>query len=110
MIETLVAIAILGTAVLAAVTSISTSTKVTGEASEKATAVWVAASQIDLVRASPFVLTPGTYPNVTAPPRYSVTNATSPYPGGDANIQLVTITVRKDGVVASSTSLIKVNR
>ncbi len=110
MIETVVAIAILSTAVFAGITAISTSTKISEEVKEDATAEWVPSSQVDIVRASAFVSAPGVYPEAAAPVGYAVSNSVAAYPGGDSNIQQVTITVLKSGTSVFSTSLIKVNR
>jgi type II secretory pathway pseudopilin PulG len=110
MIEVLVAIGVLGTAVLAALMSISTAAAVTSRVSEEANAEWLAASQIDIVRAAPFALTPANYPAITAPTGYTVTNTTAEFIVGQTNIQRVTITVLRDGQAVYTTSLLKVNR
>ena len=73
LVESLVAVTIVGTGILAAVTSLSTSSKATIEAREGATAAWVVTSQIELIKASPFVAVPGAYPTVTPPTGFTVT-------------------------------------
>ena len=110
MIEMMLAVAIVGTAMLAVVQAFSTASKSAAFVDESATAQWLATSQIELVRAATFVVTPGTYTTVAAPAGFAVTNATSAVSGGDTNIQIVTVTVTESGDTVFETSTMKVNR
>lgn len=110
MIEMMLAVAIVGTAMLAVVTAFSTASKTAAHVDSSATAQWLSTSQMELVRAAPFVLTPGTYANVPAPAGFVVTNATSAVTGGDANIQIVSVTITEDGDTVFEASTMKVNR
>ncbi|NQW21577.1 MAG: type II secretion system protein [Chloroflexi bacterium] len=110
MIEMMLAVGILGTAMLAVVMSFSTASKTAAFIDDSATAEWVSTSQMELVRAAIFVPTPGTYSVVTAPTGFVVSNATSAIAGGDANIQIVTVTVTKDGATVFEASTVKVKR
>ena len=110
MIEMMLAVAIVGTAMLAVVTAFSTASKQAQFVDTAATAQWLATSQIELVRAATFVPTPGTYAVVTAPTGFAVTNATSAVTGGDTNIQIVTVTVTENGAAVFESSTMKVNR
>lgn len=110
MIEMMLAVAIVGTAMFAVVSSFSTSARASAHVQETTTAEWLATSQIELIRTSTFVVTPGTYPAVPSPAGYTVANATSAVTGGDLNIQTVTVTVTKSGEVVYTTSAVKVNR
>ena len=47
---------------------------------------------------------------VAAPTGYSIVNATSAVGGADPNIQIVTVTVSRDGEEIYETSTLKVNR
>ncbi|MDG0866394.1 type IV pilus modification PilV family protein [Candidatus Lucifugimonas marina] len=110
MIEMMLAVAIVGTAMLAVVMAFSSASKTAGFVDSSATGQWLSTSQMELVRAATFVPTPGTYANVTAPAGFVVTNATSAVTGGDANIQIVSVTITEDGETIFEASTMKVNR
>lgn len=110
MVETLLAIGITGTAILAVVMAFSTASKNAQFVDDVSTAEWLATSQIELVRAATFVATPGTYTNVAAPTGFGISNATSAVTGGDSNIQIVTVTVTEGGETVFEASTMKVNR
>ena len=110
MIEMMLAVGIVGTVMLAVVTSFSTSSKNASFIDHAATAEWLSTSQMELIRAATFVLTPGTYTNVTAPTGFGVSNVTAAVAGGDTNLQIVTVTVTKDAVIVFEASTLKVNR
>jgi type II secretory pathway pseudopilin PulG len=110
MIEMMLAVAIVGTAMFAVVTAFSTSSKTSSFAREITTAEWLATSQMELVRTATYQLTPNTYTDVPAPTGYSIANVTSAISGGDVNIQIVTITVSRGGASIHESSTLKVNR
>ncbi len=110
MLETLVAISILGSAVMAAVASVSTAARITQFIAVAANAEWIAESQVDFIRAAAFIPTPGVYASVDAPDGYVVGNTTADSVGGDANIQDVTVTVQRNGETEVTITFIKVNR
>ena len=109
LVESLVAISIVGTGILAAVVSLSTSSRATTQAREQATAAWLATSQIETIKAEPFIATPGTYPTVTPPEGFTITNTTSAFEGGDGFIQDVTIQVFRHGQLVSTIEMVKLN-
>ncbi len=109
LVESLVAISIVGTGILAAVVSLSTSSRATVEAREQATAAWVITSQVETIKAAPYVAEPGTYPTITPPEGYTVTNTTSTFEGGDGFIQDVTIEVFRHGELISTVEMVKLN-
>ncbi len=110
MIEMMLAVGIVGTAMLAVVLAFSTASKKAEFIDDAATAQWVATSQMELVRVATYVTTPGTYTSVAAPAGFVVSNTTSAVAGGDSNIQLVTVTVTESGTTVFETSTLKVNR
>lgn len=110
MIEMMLAVAIVGTAMFAVVSAFSTSARSSVFVQETATAQWLATSQIEFIRTAEYVITPGTYTTVPSPAGYAVANATSAVSGGDSNIQTVTVTITKSGEVIFTTSTVKVNR
>jgi hypothetical protein len=94
----------------AAVSAFSTASKNAAFVEDASTASWLSTSQMELVRAAPYVATPGTYTAVVAPTGFAVTNVTAAVTGGDANIQIVTVTVTEGGVTIFEASTMKVNR
>lgn len=109
LVESLVAVSIVGTGILAAVVSLSTSSQATIEAREHATAAWVATSQVEVIKAAPFVPVPGVYPTITPPAGFTVTNTTSSFDGGDGFIQDVTVSVFHNGELVTSIEMVKLD-
>ena len=110
LVEAMVSLAIVGTGILAAITSISTSSIATTKARDGATAAWVATSQVELIKGSAFVPVPGVYPTVTPPPGFTVQNTTTTFPGGNGFIQDVTVEVFKNGQLVSTVEMVKIDR
>lgn len=111
LLETMFAIAILGTAVFASLVAVSTAAMATEKASTDARAAWIATSQIELIRAAPFVATPGQYAATSGlPDGYAVQNVTSAFADGEDDIQTVTVTVLKNGSSVLEIEVVKVNR
>lgn len=110
MIEAVVALAILGTATAAMLSSLSTGARLSNRTSLNGTADWIATSQSNFIYDAPFVLTPGVYAPVNAPDNYTVSNQTSDVDGGNSEIQNITITITFQGQVLLTTEIIKVNR
>ncbi len=110
LVEALVAIAIMGSATTATLTSLSAGAITTSRTALRGTADWLATSEANLIQEAPFQATPGTYTNIAPPTDYVVSNVTSPVVGGDAQIQTVTITITYQGQVLLTTEILKVDR
>lgn len=110
MIEMMLAVAIVGTAMFAAVLAFSTASRTAEFVDDATTAEWIATSQIEYVRVAPYVTTPGVYTSVTVPTGFAVANTTAAVTGGDTNIQIVSVDVSRGGEVVYTTSTLKVNR
>ena len=110
MIEMLLAVAIVGTAMLATVAAFSTASRAASFVAGATTGEWVATSQIEMIKTAPYQLTPGTYASVSVPAGFAVSNVTSDVAGGDVNIQIVTVVVTRGGASVYETSAMKVNR
>ena len=110
MIEMLLAVAIVSTAMLAAVTAFSVASQSATFVDNATTGEWVATSQIELIKTAGYQFTPGTYASVPAPAGFTVSNTTSNVTGGDVNIQIVTVIVARGGETVYETSAMKVNR
>ena len=110
LIEMMLAVGIVGTAMLATVLAFSTASRTSDFVESATKGEWIATSQIELIKTATYVVTPGVYPSVTAPAGFAVSNFTSNVTGGDSNIQIVTVTVSEGGEPVYTTSALKVNR
>ena len=110
MIEMLLAIGIVGTAMLATVAAFSTASRTASFVDNATTGEWVATSQIESIKTAAYQPTPGTYASVPVPTGFAVSNTTSDVTGGDENIQIVTVIVSRGGETVYETSALKVNR
>ncbi|MEE8472426.1 MAG: hypothetical protein V3S82_04580 [Dehalococcoidia bacterium] len=110
MLETLIAVAIMGTAVVAFLSALSTASMSMGTVSESEVARNLAVSQLEQVRAAAFVPSPGSYSVIAPPAGYSISLDVLPVSGGDTNIQLIRTTVSVGGEAVVYVEDIKVNR
>ena len=109
-VETLIAVAILGTAVLAFIISLSVGSVATNQLDKQTIAQQLAQTQMEYVKNYPYNPIATTYPVLTPPATYSVTVGVTGASGGDTNIQNITVTVSKDGVNVLTVNDYKVNR
>jgi prepilin-type N-terminal cleavage/methylation domain-containing protein len=93
LVEVLVAIAIMGSATTATLTSLSSGAITTNHTALRGTADWLVTSQANVIQESTFQATPGNYASIEVPTDYVISNTTSAVVGGDAQIQAVTITI-----------------
>ncbi len=107
LLETLIAVAIMGTTVVAFLSALSTASMSVGTVSELETARNLAVSQLEQVRAAAFT---GSYSSITPPSGYSIGLVVLPVSGGDSNIQLIRTTVSVGGEAVVYVEDIKVNR
>ncbi len=110
LLETLVGIAVISTTVLTGLVALSTASVTSQKVAEDTQGSVAAISQIELIRTLPYVATGGTYTSITPPTGYTVTNSTAAYPGGNADIQNVTVTVTFNGEVVQQQTIVKINR
>jgi type II secretory pathway pseudopilin PulG len=110
LVETLVAVAILGTALVVFMSGLSTGILATGRADRLSIAHELARSQLEDTKAQPYVAAPHTYPSVAAPAGYSVTSDATDAQNGDAAVQLITVVVSKDADVLFTLEGLKVDR
>jgi Tfp pilus assembly protein PilV len=110
LVETLVAVAILGTAVVAFATALSAGSIAVGENDVEALSQGLAQSQLEYTKS--YAYNPGavTYPLLAAPAGYSVSLAVSAVPNTDADIQKITVTVDHGGQEMIKVEDYKVNR
>jgi type II secretory pathway pseudopilin PulG len=110
-VETLVAVAILGTSVVAFIVSLSTGSLAVNALDQETTAQSLAQTQMEYTKNYAFI--PGTffYPVIPdIPDTYYLFVFSQQVPGADMNIQKITVFVIKDGVFILTLSDYKVNR
>ncbi|MFQ5826810.1 MAG: prepilin-type N-terminal cleavage/methylation domain-containing protein [Dehalococcoidia bacterium] len=108
--ETLVALAIMGTAVIAFLAALSTASMSLGTMGNQEVARNLASSQLEQTKAAAYLALPATYDTVAPPAGYSISVDALPVPGADDNIQLIRATVYRDGKAVLTIEDLKVNR
>ena len=108
--EALIAVAILGMTLVVFIAGLSTGLLTTGAADRLSTAHQLARSQIEYTKSDVYSAAPHTYPTVVPPSGYAVASAATTIGGGDANVELITVQVSKDGNVVYTLEDYKVNR
>jgi type II secretory pathway pseudopilin PulG len=108
--ETLVAVAILGTAVVAFIAALSAGSIAVGAQDEEVVTQRLARSQLEYTKSYTYIPGATSYPTIPVPEDYSLAVAVSAVPGTDANIQKITAAVSRDGQVLLTVSDYKVNR
>ena len=109
LVETLVAVAILGTCVAAFAAGLSAGSLASGEHRVETVAQSLAQNELELIKRAPFDPA-GTYEATAAPEGYDLVIAVEAVPGADADIQKITVTVLRDGEAVLTLADYKVNR
>ena len=110
LVETLVAVAILGTSVVAFVVALSTGSIAVGKQDEEVVAQGLAQAQLEYTKSQAYDAEASTYPAVTAPAGYTVSVAVSAVPSTDEDIQKITVDVLRGGESIIIVEDYKVNR
>ena len=110
LVETLVAVAVLGTSVVAFVVALSAGSIAVGEQDEEVVAQGLARSQIEYTKGYPYDPGATTYPAIAVPAGYSLSVAVSSVPGTDADIQKITVVVLREGQEVLTAADYKGNR
>jgi type II secretory pathway pseudopilin PulG len=110
LVETLVAVAILGTSVVAFVVSLSAGSLTVNEHDKETIAQGIAQTQMEYTKDYAYIPGAATYPTLAVPATYSVLVGVLAVPGGDTNLQKITVSVLKDSVNIVTISDYKVNR
>jgi type II secretory pathway pseudopilin PulG len=110
LVETLVAVALLGTSVVAFVVALSGGSIAVSEHDKETVAQRLAQTQVEYTKNYPYNPGASTYPAVATPTGYSVSVGVSSLPGTDTNIQKITVTILRDSVNIFMVSDYKVNR
>jgi prepilin-type N-terminal cleavage/methylation domain-containing protein len=93
LVESLIAVAVLGIAIVVFVAGLSTGTISTSKSDRLSTAHELARSQLEHTKDAAYNAAPYAYPTVVPPAGYTVTSNASAIPLGDASIQLITVDV-----------------
>ena len=110
LIDSLVAVGIVGAVFSLLLAGMSLGARSSNEMEEQVTASRLTSSQLDLIKDATYLDPPLSYPAVPAPDGYTVENVVSAYPGGDENVQIVTVRVYRGGGLVNESDLVKVNR
>jgi type II secretory pathway pseudopilin PulG len=110
LVESLVAVTILASALAVFLGGLSTGSIATAQADRLSTAHELARSQMESTKAAVYAAAPCTYPSIAAPATYGVSAVASSISGADANIEQITVTVTKDSVTVYTLQGYKVNR
>jgi prepilin-type N-terminal cleavage/methylation domain-containing protein len=108
--ESLVAVAILGIALVVFITALSTGLSGVGTVDEQVMAESVARSQLEYTKSQEYLTAPVSYDTITPPAGFNVTAEASLIPDLGAEIQKITVTVYHNGEVLLVVEDYKVNR
>jgi Tfp pilus assembly protein PilV len=98
LVEALISVAILGLALTALLSAVSTGSMAVSRTDERVTAENLARSQLEYTKSQPYQALPASYATVTpSPDDYGVTVTAEPVPGGDDSIEKITVTVTRNG-------------
>ena len=110
LVEALVSVAILTMALMMFLLGLSTGVLSSAQSDRLSSAHELARSQMEYTKELPYQAAPAIYATVTPTAGYSVTANASSIALGDAEIQLITVAVAKDGVTVYSLEGYKVDR
>ena len=111
LVEVLVAVAIVATAVIMFLSSLSTGSRTVGLMYERTTAENLARSQLEYTKSQDYIPAPVSYDTIVSlPSGFTVSAQDSPVTDRDDNIQKITVTVYRDGEPILFMEDFKVNR
>jgi type II secretory pathway pseudopilin PulG len=110
LVESVMAVAILGVAGVAFVTALSAGSIAVGEHKEEAIAQSLARSQLEYTKGYTYDSEATTYPALDTPADYSLSVTVSSVPATDTDIQKITVTVSRDEQEILTVADYKVNR
>ena len=110
LVESLVAVAILGTAVTAFVVALSAGSIAVREQEEQVVAQGLAQTQLEYVKSYSYDTEATAYPTVDTPEGYAISVAVSTIPDTDVDIQKITVTISREAEDILTVENYKVNR
>ncbi|HEY81866.1 MAG TPA: hypothetical protein G4O01_01075 [Dehalococcoidia bacterium] len=109
--EVLVALALIGIAVVAFLSSLYTGARTVNIIYERVTAENLARSQLEYIKSQSYITAPTSYQALSSlPPGFTITTQASAIEGRDDNIQKITVTVSRNGKTLLTLEDFKVNR
>jgi type II secretory pathway pseudopilin PulG len=110
LVETLVAVALLGGVAVTFIAALSTGSLAVSEHNQEMVAQRLAQAQQEAIKAATYDINGTGYPAVTAPSGYSIAVTVNSGIYADNNIQKITVTVSRGGTIILTTEAYKVNR
>ncbi len=110
LVETVVAVGIVASAVVAFVTALSAGSMAVRQADEMVMIESLARNQLEYIKGQPYDLQATSYPSVEAPDGYAISVEVVPIPGGDDDIQHIVLSIQRGGENLLSIEEYKVNR
>ena len=110
LVESLAAVAILGTGVVAFVVALSAGSIAVREQEQQVVAQSLVQTQLEYTKSYPYDAGATTYPTVDTPAGYSISVEVDPISDTDTDIQKITVTVSRDGEDLLTVENYKVNR
>jgi len=110
LVESLVAVAILGTAVTAFIVALSAGSIAVREQEEQVVAQGLAQTQLEYVKSYSYDTEATTYPTVDTPGGYAISVVVNSIPDTDADIQKITVTIFHHAEDILAVENYKVNR
>ncbi len=110
LVETLVAVAILGTSVVAFVVALSAGSIAVGQQDEEVVAQSLAQTQLEYTKSYTYYPGAGTYPTVDTQADYAISVNVTSVPDTDTDIQKITVTISRGSESIFVVEDYKVNR
>ena len=108
--ESVVAVAILGVAVVAFVLALATGSIAVRQGDQQLVAQSLARTQLEYIKNYPYAPSVITYPTVDTPEGYSISVEVGLIPDTDTDIQKIMVTISRDGEEILTVENYKVNR
>jgi len=110
LVESLVAVAILGTTVVTLIISLATGSIAIRETDEEVVVQSLARTQLEYIKGYTYDPNATTYPTVSTPSGYTISVSVSSTPDADPDIQKVTANISREGNLILTIEDYKVNR
>ena len=110
LVETLVAVAILGVTLVTLLAAISTGSIGVATTEERVSAENLARSQLEYAKSQSYLTAPASYATVTPLAGYAISADATSIPEGDSSVQKITVTVTRDGDTLLTVEDYKVDR
>ena len=110
LVESLIAVAIMGTAVITLIISLATGSIAIRETDKEVVAQSLARTQLEYIKGYTYDPDATTYPTVSTPPGYTISVGVSSTPDADPDIQKVTANISREGTLILAIEDYKVNR